>query len=99
MSQEPKQIILETQSLLKIIWHDGKEDAFDALKLRCSCPCASCINEWTGERILDDQQIKQDIKIEDISLVGRYAINLRFSDGHETGIYSFEYLKNLASEN
>jgi DUF971 family protein len=56
------------------------------------------MNEWTGERILDDQQIKQDIKIEDISLVGRYAINLRFSDGHETGIYSFEYLKNLVSE-
>ncbi len=98
MNAGPKQIILETDSKVKIIWEDGSESEFRAASLRRACPCAGCVSEWTGEKILKDEEISESIRIEDVSLVGRYALNLRFSDGHETGIYSFEYLKQLASE-
>ncbi len=98
MSVEPKQIILETDSKMKVIWEDGLETEFEAVRLRRACPCAGCVNEWTGEKMLKDEEISESVEIEDVSLVGRYGLNLRFSDGHETGIYSFEYLKRLASE-
>jgi DUF971 family protein len=51
------------------------------------------VNEWTGERMLKPENISENIEIRDLSLVGRYALNFRWSDGHETGIYSFRYLR------
>ncbi|MCS6873882.1 MAG: DUF971 domain-containing protein [Acidobacteriota bacterium] len=96
MSFEPREIILcDDNSRIRIIWSDGMQSEFEALTLRRNCPCASCVNEWTGEKMLRDEEVEASVKIEDISLVGRYAINLRFSDGHETGIYSFRYLREL----
>jgi DUF971 family protein len=53
------------------------------------------VNEWTGERVLKPDSISETIEIRDISVVGRYALNFRWSDGHETGIYSFRYLREL----
>jgi DUF971 family protein len=49
----------------------------------------------TGERVLKAESISDTIEIRDISIVGRYALNFRWSDGHETGIYSFRYLREL----
>ena len=51
-----------------------------------------CVNEWTGEKMLDDGSIPEDMAINSISIVGRYALNFKFSDGHESGIFSFNYL-------
>jgi len=45
--------------------------------------------------MLKAESISDNIEIRDISLVGRYALNFRWSDGHETGIYSFRYLREL----
>ena len=44
---------------------------------------------------ISDFSISESIEIRDISIVGRYALNFRWSDGHETGIYSFRYLREL----
>lgn len=92
---EPTQIIQESDSELTIVWSDGEQSAYNAPGLRRACPCASCVNEWTGEKILQDEKISDDLTIKNVSLVGRYALNFRFSDGHETGIYSFKYLREL----
>ncbi|MBA3334962.1 MAG: DUF971 domain-containing protein [Acidobacteria bacterium] len=96
---EPIEIVEETNNELLVRWSDGKEDVFHAAYLRKSCPCAGCINEWTGEKILKPDQIVDDLSFSSISIVGRYALNFRFSDGHETGIYSFQYLRDLPKEN
>jgi DUF971 family protein len=48
-----------------------------------------------GERVLKAESVSETIEIRDISIVGRYALNFRWSDGHETGIYSFRYLREL----
>lgn len=95
---EPVQIIEENDRELSIAWSDGRETRYDAATLRRACPCASCVNEWTGERILKAEAVSDDIFIRSTSVVGRYALNFHFSDRHDTGIFSFGYLRKL-SEN
>ncbi|HEY3104606.1 MAG TPA: DUF971 domain-containing protein, partial [Pyrinomonadaceae bacterium] len=72
---------------------------YEAASLRRACPCAQCVDEWTGERRLQPQAVAEDIEIGDLSIVGRYALNFRWSDGHETGIYSFQYLRDFCDRN
>ena len=94
---EPTQIIEESDRDLTVKWSDQAETKYVASQLRRACPCAGCINEWTGEKMLKDASIANDLSFSNITLVGRYALNFHFSDGHETGIYSFKYLRELGS--
>jgi len=95
---EPREIKHEDDSNLRITWADGRECRYRASELRRACPCAQCVNEWTGERTLKPENINEELQISDLSLVGRYALNFRWSDGHETGIYSFKYLRELCDD-
>ena len=97
MKFEPVEIIDEGDSF-RIRWADGAESAFDAPNLRRACACAGCVNEWTGEQTLTPESVSDDVKINEATLVGRYALNIKFSDGHNTGIYSFKYLRELADK-
>lgn len=90
---EPVQIIEENDSAVSIIWSDEKETRYEAPDLRRACPCASCVNEWTGEKMLKPESIPDNLIFKHIGIVGRYALNFKFSDGHDTGIYSFKYLR------
>jgi DUF971 family protein len=92
---EPTQIIEESDNAVSIAWSDGTETHYTAAQLRRVCPCAGCVNEWTGEKMLDAASISDDLSFKHISIVGRYALNFHFSDGHETGIFSFAYLRKL----
>jgi len=96
---EPRQIIEESDSEISINWSDDAETKYDAPNLRRACPCAGCINEWTGEKILKADLVSADLSFSSIAIVGRYALNFNFSDGHDTGIYSFNYLRQLAEKN
>lgn len=93
---EPTQIVEENDREISIKWSDDAETSYNAAQLRRSCPCASCVNEWTGEKILNEASVPEDIIINSTSVVGRYALNFHFSDGHETGIFTFQYLRKLA---
>ncbi|MFV0387605.1 MAG: DUF971 domain-containing protein [Pyrinomonadaceae bacterium] len=93
---EPVTIIEESDSELSIEWSDGSSSVFLAPEMRRVCPCAGCVNEWTGEKMLDPDSISSDVVFSHISVVGRYALNFHFSDGHETGIFSFNFLHNLS---
>ena len=92
---EPTQIVEESDSSVSIRWSDDIDTHYTAPVLRRSCPCATCVNEWTGEKILRDDQVSNDLSFTHISIVGRYALNFHFSDGHNTGIFSFDYLRKL----
>jgi len=93
---QPVQIVEESDREMTIRWSDDSESRYNAVQLRRSCPCAGCINEWTGEKTLNDASVPEDISVTRTSIVGRYALNFHFSDGHDTGIYSFAYLRKLA---
>ena len=95
---EPREIMQEGESRLRIAWMDGRECLYEAPDLRRACPCAQCVNEWTGQRVLRPEAISDELKIADISIVGRYALSFRWSDSHETGIYSFRYLRELCEK-
>ncbi len=92
---EPREISQESNMQLRITWADGHVCDYSAAELRRTCPCAQCVNEWTGQRTLKPEAISNEVEINDVSIVGRYALNFRWSDGHETGIYSFQYLRDL----
>jgi DUF971 family protein len=93
---EPVQIIEESDREISINWSDDAETRYNAVELRRNCPCASCVNEWTGEKMLDPASVSEDITINSTSVVGRYALNFHFSDGHETGIFTFQFLRKLS---
>jgi DUF971 family protein len=78
---------------IHVTWADGRKSVFSNKALRERCPCAGCVHELTGQRLLDPGSVRPDIRAEEIALVGRYAIRVRWSDGHSTGIYTFERLR------
>lgn len=94
---EPTKIIEEDSSTISIEWSDGTESTYHAAQLRRNCPCAGCIDEWTGEKMLEDKTVPDDISFSHTSIVGRYALNFHFSDGHETGIFSFKFLNDMST--
>ncbi len=83
---------------LAIRWADGAQSIYAVRTLRLACTCAQCVDEWTGVGRLDPSTVPEDVHPLQISGVGRYAIQIRWSDGHETGIYSFDRLRDLAAE-
>jgi len=74
---EPSEISQESNSLLRITWADGRVCDYQAANLRRACPCAQCVNEWTGQRTLQPESISDEVEINDLSIVGRYALNFR----------------------
>lgn len=92
---QPLEIKQNGDAELLITWSDEKTGVYRAPQLRRQCPCAQCVNEWTGERTLHPETIPDNLTIADVELVGRYALNFKFSDGHATGIYSFRYLRSM----
>jgi len=94
-SHEPQSISLSAEGDLLVSWPDGHVSTFTPYDLRINCPCASCVDENTGQRTLDPKQIPLSIKIENFGRVGRYAVGVSFSDGHNTGFFTFELLERL----
>ncbi|MFP6638906.1 MAG: DUF971 domain-containing protein [Myxococcota bacterium] len=92
----PIEIRQESPRELEIRWADGAQTLFPVRELRLACRCALCVDEWTGENRLDSAQVADDIRPVRVRTVGRYALNIVWSDGHESGIYPFERLRDLA---
>jgi len=78
---------------VKIRWQDGHESVYPARELRLQCPCAGCVDEMTGVVRVIQSSVPEDVHPLTITLVGRYAISIDWSDGHRTGIYAFDYLR------
>ena len=98
----PKQIKVEEAKYLKILWDDNKEDRISLKYLREECPCANCKGEAILLRTIRPPKLNladhQMFHIHNIKVVGGYAIQVSWEDGHKTGIYSWEYLKTLATD-
>ena len=82
---------------ISVRWNDGKVSTIPARQLRLDCPCASCIDEWTGAPLLDPQRVAQDVRPVAMEPVGNYAVQIRWSDGHETGLYTWKLLRTYAN--
>jgi DUF971 family protein len=89
----PSSIRQHSASELAITWSDGVESLYDVRQLRLGCRCAHCIDEWTGEAMLDPDSVPEDVRPVQIRAVGRYAIQFYWSDDHNAGIYTFAQLR------
>lgn len=94
----PSRIEQHDARTLAIGWADGAESLIDVRALRLACACANCVDEWSGAPLLDPTDIPADVTPRGIQSVGRYAIQIEWSDGHDTGIYPFERLRGLADD-
>ena len=99
MSEAPSNIRAhQSDQVLELTWDDGSLARLPYCYLRGECPCASCQNEWTGERLLDPSTIRPDLKIEGMEPIGNYAVRLSWNDGHSSGLYTWETLRRLSRE-
>lgn len=91
----PSKIRQVDSETLGIIWTDGKESNYHVRMLRESCPCAHCIDEWSGEKRIKPGDIPETIRPLKIKAVGLYALQFEWNDGHSTGIYPHALLRKL----
>jgi DUF971 family protein len=89
----PTSLDVEAGGTIVVAWDDGKVARIPAARLRAECPCAACVDEWTGKRLLDPGAIPQDVRPLGFDPVGNYAVQIRWSDGHDTGLYAWEKLR------
>ncbi len=82
---------------IRFVWEDGLECSLPIRVLRLACPCAHCVSEHTGERLLDPARIPEDLELRDMKSVGNYAYRILFGDGHDTGLYTLEMLRELCA--
>ena len=82
-------------SALRIEWEDGHESVYRPRDLRMVCPCARCVEEGTGRRILTEEMVEEGVYPTAIEYVGKYALQFFWSDGHRTGIYPYDFLRGL----
>ena len=94
---QPRVITRSDPARIVIDWADGERTSYSAAQLRSHCPCARCVNELTGVRMHDPSSVPADLSQSETRIVGNYALAFRFSDGHDTGIYPFTMLRELAS--
>jgi ATP-binding protein involved in chromosome partitioning len=84
-----------SENEVQILWKDGHQSIYTGYALRLGCRCAVCTDEISGNKRLREQSISKDVRPLSIDPVGRYAIRFHWSDGHSTGIYTFEQLRQL----
>lgn len=96
MSFQATGITLHQESrLLEVGFSDGQTFSFPYEYLRVYSPSADVTGHLPGEEVL--QVGKQDVRIKDVAPAGSYALQITFDDGHDSGIYTWEYLHGLGS--
>ena len=100
----PTKIDLKRDERLQITWADGVVSTYSLAVLRKNCPCVECRTkrETEGKKkvllpILTGDH-SRPVTIASAEMVGSYAIQLAWTDGHSAGIYSFAYLRELATQ-
>ena len=94
---DPSNIDVSLSSGVRIDWADGHHSGFALDYLREKCPCAACT---TGKHkhaspAAPFQMYRKALKLDGVEPVGRYALQFKWNDGHSSGIYSFEHLREI----
>lgn len=82
---------LAEERVLRVTWRDGHASDYPFAYLRGWCPCAGCQGHGGQRHYVE----AANSDLGTVSLVGTYAIGLVWGDGHDTGIYSFSYLRQM----
>ena len=85
----------DDQKLLVVKWKDGSTSEIEWRKLRDSCPCAEC-TEIHGPADPLRLKLAPNYNLDGVEYIGNYAVQPRWGDGHSSGLYSWNYLRELA---
>ena len=101
MSVYPIKLTKSGDDRLLIEWSDGQKRSYSFGELRDKCPCASCREKRSQPPaasnllpVLSAAEARP-LLVQGMKPVGNYAYSIEFSDGHDTGIYTFEFLREL----
>lgn len=104
MKVQPRQLKMLDPETLQIQWSDGETRSYGVRHLRENCPCANCIEKKnappppaTSLPVLSTAEA-QPLRIAHMEPMGRYAYSIRFSDGHDTGLYTLDALRELGEK-
>jgi DUF971 family protein len=86
---------------VEIVWSDGRRAVYTPRLLRDACPCATCRESRAQPATPSLQPVLSPAETRPLAItgmkpVGQYAYGIEFSDGHSSGIYTLEYLRELA---
>ena len=96
-SPSPTALTVHSQSrVLEVAFSDGASFTIPFELLRVYSPSAEVQGHGPGQAVL--QTGKQDVLVTDVSMVGNYAVKPVFSDGHDTGLFTWQYLYRLGAE-
>lgn len=87
---------IKERQAFELTWPNSAAVSVPFKELRAQCPCASCVDEFTGKRILNPETIPADIRPEKMGFVGNYSLKIHWSDGHSTGLYTWGHLQRIA---
>lgn len=86
----------QDEKAIQLNWSDGKVTRVSARTLRQHCPCAECVDEFTGKRTLNQEAVPTNLHFVEMAPVGNYALCFTFSDAHRMGIFTWALLRNLS---
>ncbi len=81
---------------IRVQWPDGKVDRLANRDVRAACQCAACVEEFSGRKLLDPATISQTIQATSVATLGNYAVSIAWNDGHSSGIFTWERLREIA---
>ena len=98
----PTSIARSTTGAIEIRWSDGRLAAYTPRLLREACPCATCRERRVQPAPASVLQVLSPAELAPLQVtsmrpVGQYAYGIEFSDGHSSGIYTLDYLRELAA--
>ena len=93
----PSKIRLIAKKRLLIVWDDGSESVLELRELRKRCPCATCLAERDRQsKMYIPLFAENQVTVKSINQVGNYAVQITWNDGHNTGIYEYNFLKRFS---
>ncbi len=95
-SLTPKKVSSK-EGRIEIVWSDAHLSQYRAREVRLACRCAGCVEEWTNVSLVKPELVPVDLQAKAIESVGHYALHIDWSDGHNTGLYTYDYLRELCA--
>ena len=97
--KKPRSVeLLADEGMLCVRWSDGTQSRYDLDGLRRSCPCALCrdLREQSDElSLLSGEAVSATAEAQRVDVVGRYGLRILWGDGHDHGIYTFDFFRQL----
>ena len=97
--QSPQNIrVHKEQRELELIWTDSDISRLPFRTVRQNCRCAVCVDEFSGKQLLDSESVPVDLGLLEVSLCGNYALRIRWSDTHDSGLFTWNHLRSISDK-